>query len=309
MTARRSPRPRRIETEGTQVMNKLHLLAGASLALTALALANGAEAGMKELPIANEASKLTAASSAVGLRQIDKGRIGPILTNREYTFTLNSFRITDTRSVHNDTDFVAMAVAVGNGAPIVLPTRPMGDLNNGTYQVSMSIPNVPVGDKQAVAFSYSIVNSGYDQNAVEQALKKAVSEGAQKAAEAGAVAAAQSIGVDPATAKAIEEAVGPSLIEKLVNVVFADCDGPVAAGKHVYSGAQLAAATANGAVLSATDNNPGIDSPTGCGGNSRYYVSWSIKGQNSQPTNTTPVGSLGGGGGGDRLSGVLRKQN
>ena len=62
-----------------------------------------------------------------------------------YTFTLNSFRITDTRSVHNDTDFVAIAVAVGNKPPITAPTVSMGDVNNGTHTVNVSIPNVVVG--------------------------------------------------------------------------------------------------------------------------------------------------------------------
>jgi len=168
----------------------------------------------------------------------------------------------------------------------------MGDLNNGTYQVNLSIPDVLVGSSQAVAFSYSIVNTGYDQNAVEQALKKAVGALAQKAADAGAAAAATAVGADPSTGTAIANAVGPSLISKLTNVIFADCDGPVASGKHVFSGAQLAAQTGNGAVLSATDNNPGIDSPTGCGSNSQYFVSWSIKGQDVRPVNAAPIGKL-----------------
>jgi hypothetical protein len=60
--------------------------------------------------------------------------------------------------------------------------------------------------------------------------------------------------------------------------VFPDCDGAVAGGNHVFSGAQLAAQTANGHVISGTDNNKGTNSPTGCGSNSQYYVSWTIKG-------------------------------
>jgi hypothetical protein len=284
-------------------MNKLQLLAGASLALISLALANGAEAGMKGLPIVKDASKL----SAPATKAIVGEQNAPAVATRDYTFTLNSFKITNTRSLHNDTDFVAMAVAVGSNAPIILPTKSMGDLNNGTYQVSMSIPNVVVGAQQAVAFSYSIVNTGYDQNSVEQALKKAVSALAQKGAEAGAAAASTALGGDPSTGKAIADAVGPTLIDKLTSVIFADCDGTVAGGKHVFSGAQLAAKTANGAVFSATDNNPGTDSPTGCGSNSQYYVSWSVKGENVTPINKTPIGKLEGAD--KHLTEALRKQN
>ena len=40
-----------------------------------------------------------------------------------YTFTLTNFRITDTRSLHNDTDFVSIAVAVGKNPPILSISR------------------------------------------------------------------------------------------------------------------------------------------------------------------------------------------
>ena len=60
-------------------------------------------------------------------------------------------------------------------------------------------------------------------------------------------------------------------------ILFANCDGPVAAGVHVFTGAELASPTLGGKVLTETDHNPGTDSPTGCGRNSNYYVTWSIR--------------------------------
>jgi hypothetical protein len=111
-----------------------------------------------------------------------------------YTFKLNSFRITDTRSVHNDTDFVSIAVAVGSNAPVTLPAVSMGDLNNGTYPVNISIPNIEVAAGERVAFSYSIVNTGYDQNTVEHDLSSAVASAASKAAGAGGGALAGPVG-------------------------------------------------------------------------------------------------------------------
>ena len=202
-----------------------------------------------------------------------------------YTFTLKSFKITDTRSLHNDTDFVSIAVAVGKNPPISLPTKSMGDLNNGTYQVNLSIPNINAGATDAVAFSYAIVNSGYDKNTIEQQLKKAVSDAAGKASAAGGSAAGGALGgsVGAEIGQYVGIQAGKWLIDKIEGIIFANCDGPVAAGYHVYSGAQLAHQTANGHIISATDDNKGQDSPTGCGGNSRYYVGWSISSHPKPP--------------------------
>src|SRR4051794_25136137 len=146
-----------------------------------------------------------------------------------YTFTLQSFRITDTRSLHEDTDYVTIAVAVDNSSPITLPTKAMGDLNNGTFKVNMSIPKVTVPPTSKVAFTYSIVNSGYDKNTIEQALQKAVSAGA-------GVTATEMGGGSFIT----------DALSKVTGIIFADCDGVVAQGKHVFTGADLAAKTAGG---------------------------------------------------------------
>ena len=209
-----------------------------------------------------------------------------------YTFTLNNFRITDTRSVHNDTDFVGFSVAVGSNPPITVPTKAMGDVNNGTHQVNLTIPNVLVQPGQTVAFTYRIDNTGYNANKVEQALKTAVAAGASKAATAGGAGLGSLIGCPECGA-----AVGPGLgwlAGKLEGIIFADCDGTVAAGAHTFPQADLARLTAGGKVISQTDDNTGTDSPTGCGSNSRYYVTWSVSGTAASP----PVASSGGAGGG-----------
>ena len=109
-----------------------------------------------------------------------------------YTFTLDSFKITDTRALHNDTDFVEIAVVVGSNPPITVPTKAMGDVNNGTHQVKIPKVFVPAG--QTVAFSYSIVNTGYNANSVEQALKSAVSAAMPKALQAAAAAGGAYVG-------------------------------------------------------------------------------------------------------------------
>jgi hypothetical protein len=188
-----------------------------------------------------------------------------------FTFTLNNFRITNTRSVHEDTDFVSISVAVGSNAPIHLPAKAMGNLNNGTYPVNLTIPNVAVGPGEKVAFSYSIVNTGYAANSTEADLIKATDAAATAAASAAGGA------ISGGTGTAVGTAAGGWLGPKLAGVIFADCDGPVAAGDHTWTGATLAQ-LAIGHTLSTEDNNPGTDSPTGCGSNSQYYVTWTVSG-------------------------------
>ena len=212
-----------------------------------------------------------------------------------YTFTLNSFRITDTRSLHNDTDFVGMAVAVGSNPPISVPTKAMGDVNNGTHQVNLTIPDVTVEPGQTVAFTYNITNTGYNANSVEQAIKSGVASEAQKALTAGGMALGSLIGC-PACGSLVGPAGGDWLLSKLESVIFADCDGPVAGAAHTFPQASLATLTNNGAVYTVTDNNKGVDSATGCGSNSQYYVTWSVSGK---PTPPVATGGVVGGGGGE----------
>jgi hypothetical protein len=201
----------------------------------------------------------------------------PSPTNAVYHVSLDSFRITDTRSVHNDTDMVTFSIAVGKNKPMTF-SKSMGDLNNGTFTVNLGADISPAHN-DPIAISYVIVNSGYNKNALEQQLKKWTEDNAKKAAAEGATALGSAIGgaVGGALGGAIGTKAGEWLVNKLGSIVFADCDGTVAAGNHVYSGAQLAAQTTSGRTISATDRNPGTDSPWGCGNNSMYYVSWSIR--------------------------------
>ena len=59
-----------------------------------------------------------------------------------FSFTLDSFQITDTRSLHEDTDYVTYTLVVkdqnGNGGPRML-TKYMGDVNNGVHAVNLTV--------------------------------------------------------------------------------------------------------------------------------------------------------------------------
>lgn len=202
-----------------------------------------------------------------------------------YTFTLNSFQITDTRALHNDTDLVSISVAVGKNAPTTLPAKSMGDVNNGGHQVNLSIPNVTVNPGDVVVFSYSIVNAGHNQDKVSQALQQAVGQSAGQ----GITAGCGELGVDPKTCAAI----GPKAGAWLIDQVWPDCDGPVAAADHKYNSAWLSTKVGSG-TFSQTDDVKGTDSPVGCGRNSRYLVTWTVASSNA----TGGPSARGGGGGG-----------
>jgi hypothetical protein len=206
------------------------------------------------------------------------------VTRTLYNFTLESFRITDTLSVHNDTDFVSISVKIGDHPPITLPTKSMGNVNNGVHNVGLSIPNLEVGPDTVVAFSYSIVNSGHDKDKIEQALNKVVSAASSKAVAAGAALVGTAVGGPLGTLLAIVGTqAGGWAVGELLGILFANCDGTVAAADHAFNGAQLAHKTANGAVFRTEDDNKGTDSPVGCGANSRYFVTWLLQ------SHTTPL--------------------
>jgi hypothetical protein len=62
----------------------------------------------------------------------------------------------------------------------------------------------------------------------------------------------------------------------LLGIVFANCDGAVAVDQINVTGADLINWTTGTGMYSETGFYPGLDSPTGCGSNSRYNVTWSV---------------------------------
>ncbi len=209
-----------------------------------------------------------------------------------YDFSFDSFQITNTRARHTDTDFVTFSVAIGGKEPLTA-VKYMGDLNNGTYQPGLVFKGVVVGDGETVVVSYLIVNKGHTtehRSKIEQDLEKAARELGGKAAQAASAAAvgAASAAIGAALGTAVFPIVGTAigaltgwLINKGatfgIDLIFANCDGPVAGAVHPFTGAQLRQSTDNGKPLSTRDDTPGTDSPTGCGSNSHYYVNWSVR--------------------------------
>jgi hypothetical protein len=76
----------------------------------------------------------------------------------------------------------------------------------------------------------------------------------------------------------------------MMNMLTADCDGTVAVGAFAYTAAQLGAmVAAPGQKTVFTQDNPGTDSPAGCGANSDYQVQYTIQNATQPIANETTL--------------------
>jgi hypothetical protein len=202
------------------------------------------------------------------------------------TFSLDSFRITDTRSLHEDTDFVTVSIKVGAGDPIT-KTKAVGNVNNGTHPVGLGVSaDIPENENVPVICSYLITNNGHGnpsdvQRGAETALSSLGAEATKVATTAAGAAIGAELGATLGTAAVpmVGTAIGALtgwLVGKIGTVLFANCDGVVATGVRVLNSQQLMQDTAGAHVISETTEHPGTDSATGCGANSRYFTTTSI---------------------------------
>ncbi|MGD0062766.1 MAG: hypothetical protein ABSB76_04915 [Streptosporangiaceae bacterium] len=67
-------------------------------------------------------------------------------------------------------------------------------------------------------------------------------------------------------------------LQELLNLLTTDCDGTVAIGTFEFTAAQLAGMVANAnQTWDETQDNPGSNSPAGCGANSDYQVHYRVE--------------------------------
>jgi hypothetical protein len=201
-----------------------------------------------------------------------------------YTFTVEDFIIHDTRAVHNDTLSLSYAAYV-DGDMVASRLISLGDFDNGEYSTINYVPSdigpslapVVINDPAAKsAFIFQLVNAG---NVPEGALTGRVAATADQLAgiTAGLAGAGATVGA------ALSSAAFPAglLLEAFANLwswLNTDCDGPVAVDQISGPRYVLDAWTDNPAKLVRTQQTyPGTDSPTGCGGNSNYEVTWSLQ--------------------------------
>ena len=204
-----------------------------------------------------------------------QGTFSPPGPSHFATFTMENFGISNTRSLHEDTDFVYLSVTVGANPP-VFAQKSMGDVNNGTHAVNLSIEVDIPDDDTPIVFSYLIMNNGHGGNdakakAAQAALSTIAKEIiAHKAVTATSILVGSILVPFFGTAVAAMGAV-MGLVEAGL-ILFADCDGWVAGGTLPYKCSDLV-----GKTISNNTHHPGTDSPTGCGSNSSYSTFCTIK--------------------------------
>lgn len=175
----------------------------------------------------------------------------------EYMVRINGFHINNTRAWDEDTDYVTLSVAVNDQSPITKTVK-VGDVDNGTHMVYLTISPVEVGPNDVLKFGYVIMNQGHGDTG--KVIDVLTTVGASAATLAG--------GIWGAVAAAIKQ---------LLGALVADCDGVVAADNVSYTGVQLEKLTERRSSYFQQRHYPGTDSPTGCGSNSDYSVTWQIK--------------------------------
>jgi hypothetical protein len=175
-----------------------------------------------------------------------------------YGFLLEKYEIKDTRSRHKDTNYITAALSVNGVQKDIPQTKFMGDQDNGIFQVGFNWPDVEVPEGGTVTLLYQIMNSGHkDHVAMESALNAVVER--QLASESPVDWKVQLV---------------KALANHTVKLVFANCDGPIAPpeGRKVVWSSQDLKAVHPGVPFHETQNEPGNDSPSGCGRNSHYIV-------------------------------------
>ena len=209
--------------------------------------------------------------------------------NMTGNFSLDNLIISNPRSLKKDTDYVTITVTVGNAEPIS-KTQALGDLGDGTHNVSLAlqvdIPDTPT----PIVFAYAVVNNGHANEALvqkgtEAALAYLTKTGAKLIAQqigqpiGDAVGAALGASIGTAIVPLVGTAIGAiaGFVTSYVGgIIFADCDGTVATGVRAYVSGDLLNQTANGKTIKDDVNHPGTDSPTGCGANSKYVTNTTI---------------------------------
>ena len=188
-----------------------------------------------------------------------------------------------------DTDFSSVWANV-NGVPVFgSPLNAFyGDLGNGGYNVPESalfVDFVLTNPDDVAEFGFNIVNhGGTDLSGFETALNQLVTVAAEVAVTVETDDDDPDLGADSDTFKQLVGSI-ESLLDDLINVIFPDCDGLVAAESFKRTKAEIDAMLrpAPSTILYVNDKlYPGTDSPWGCGSNSRYRV-WYVLAQLHDP--------------------------
>jgi hypothetical protein len=213
----------------------------------------------------------------------------PAFQASTYTVSLDAMSISHTRSLHTDSDYAGLTVLVSGQAAQTATSKGEisgGDVNNGYYPIGLSVEMNLQNPTDIVIINYNILNSGHQsQSDIDAALTQTGEALASAGAKAAASAVAAGLGalvgatIGTSVVPIIGSALGAIagwLVGEIGSLIFADCDGPVASQQTAYLASQLWVQTQAETKLSFSVDQPGVDSPDGCGSNSHYMTYWSI---------------------------------
>ena len=191
-----------------------------------------------------------------------------------FVVTIDKIHIDNTRAVHNDTDYVNLALSGGREQAKLNAWKRLGDVNNGDHGVGLTLGPVTLGSKDQLGFSYQVINHGNDLADVQTFFNDVSGAAAQVLSDI-------FVGTDWSK--------GDELTRFINSVQFADCDGYVAVdGIGPLDGARLISWTSQAGAFSVPISYPpaNIDpvtydkiykSATGCGSTSKYTVYWTVQ--------------------------------
>jgi hypothetical protein len=182
-----------------------------------------------------------------------------------FSFYIVSTDIKNTRSKHKDTDYLLVNVQVGLLGPN-LAFRQLGDLDSGNFSINLALLGIDIEPGIPFVFNYLIVNAGSaSEGDVHSALQNASNLWANGQ---GGPASANLTG-------ALED--GQTWFnDELKSILNPNsCDGMVAAEQNHLTYESLTSMLSNN-IFRHTTNHPGVRSPSGCGPNSQYTVTWEI---------------------------------
>jgi len=185
---------------------------------------------------------------------------------------IHGFKMLHRRTNHfitgGGTDTVHLAPALNvDGVTYTVDAHNCGDLGDTSrwYGVNFGFQNVPIVPTSKITFTFSILNAGGSNKPgdIQTALNK-INDKLLSLGEKNIVS-----GDFWTTVIGIGEIGGAELLKELESLIFADCDGPVAADRYDLTGSNVLGEGG----WSSMRIYPGVDSPHGCGANSKYAVS------------------------------------
>lgn len=192
------------------------------------------------------------------------------------TLTVAHLNIHSIRSAHRDTNVIGFLARVP-GLPDASGHEGLGDFGVGDYDINKTIQFVADDPTAPLNVSWLLVNHGDGDT---QDLDNKLHSTLQTVADKGAGAIGSAIGAPiGGVAGGVIGAAAGALLGYLADLglgaVFADCDGVVASDTVFVSAATWNDQVANGPMV-VNKAYPGYDSPSGCGDNSNYEVTWTL---------------------------------